>query len=65
MQLSLNNVYSITIYHLSPTLWKRKDPALIELLTKEIVEVHFEVAFVMEVFCRTSHWQENEKKGNH
>jgi hypothetical protein len=62
IQLSFNNVCSINIYDLSPTLCKRKDPTFVELLgllAEEIAEVHFEVAFVVEFFFRANDRQEN------
>jgi hypothetical protein len=53
IQLSFNNVCSIAIYDLSPTLWKGKNPSLIELLgllAKEVTEVHFEVVLFVNFF---------------
>ena len=53
IQLSINNVCSITIYDLSPTLWQRKDLLFVEVLrvlVEEVEEIHFEVVLVFELF---------------
>ena len=53
IQLSFNNVGTISIYDLAPTLWKRKDPTFVEilgLLAEEVVEVHFQIVFGVKLF---------------
>ena len=51
-QLKLSYICTITIYHLSPSLWQRKDPAFIErwrLLTEKSFEGQFEGVFIVEL----------------
>ena len=51
-QLKLSCMCTTTIYHSSPSLWQRKDPAFIELwrlLTEKSFEGQFEGVFIVEL----------------
>ena len=53
VQLVFRYIFTITIYHLSPTFWQRCDPALVEVLgflIKELDKFRFDIAFVLELF---------------
>ncbi len=53
VQLVFRYIFTITIYHLSPTFWQRRDPALVEVLgffIKELDKLRFDIAFVLELF---------------
>ena len=52
IQLCFNHVCFTIIYDLSPTLWKREDPAFIKVLSlfvEEVEEIHFEVVLIVEL----------------
>ena len=52
-KLVFRYIFTITIYHLSPTFWQRCDPALVEVLgffIKELDKFRFDIAFVLELF---------------
>ena len=53
VQLAFNNICSIAVYDLSPTLWQGKNFAFVEvpgLLSKKFNQVHVEVILIVEFF---------------
>ena len=53
IKLVFNDICSVTIYNLSPTLWQRRDSAsvkVLRLLAEEVSQIHFEAAFIIELF---------------
>ena len=67
VQLAFNNIYSIAVYDLWPTLWQGKNPAFQEvpgLLTKKLNQVHFEAILIVEVFFHVNSQIENDTSGS-